>query len=181
MRSMRRCTGFAVAVIAIALGGWIAANWKNLHSYEWQQVQSPDSQFRISFPGNPIASQASETAIEGGSKFVSYRLAVSPARGVLYALTWWENPAQKDKSTDELFADFSNCNIKATHAKTVSEKRVEVQGHPAQDTLLAANGQLVVIRVIRVGPRIYSLWATDSAWHMGRGDVRRFFTSLSLH
>jgi hypothetical protein len=181
MRNSKQWAGLAVAVIAVVLCGWTAVNWKSLRPYEWRQIRSPDSQFRISFPGNPIASQTSETAIEGGSKFVSYRLAVSPAHGVVYALSWWENPAQRDKSTDELFADFSNCNIKAMHAKTVSEKRVEVEGHPAQDTLLAANGQLVVNRVIRVGPRIYSLWVFDSSWHLGRGDVKRFFNSLSLH
>jgi hypothetical protein len=181
MRTMRRWTGFAVVVVAVGLGGWIAANWKNLRPYQWQQIQSTDSEFRVSFPGNPIASQTSETATEGGSKFVSYKLAVSPAQGVLYALVWWENPAQKDKATDELFADFRNWNIKVLHGKIVSEKEGDFQGYPAKDTMLAAHGQLVVNRVIRVGPRVYSLWVSDSAWHMGRGDVKRFFSSLSLH
>jgi hypothetical protein len=181
MRTPRQWAGLAVAVLAVVLCGWTAANWANLRPYGWQQVQSPDSQFRISFPGNPIASQTSETAGEGGNKFVAYRLVLSPAHGVLYRLDWWENPAQRDKSTDELFAYFDKCNIEGMHAKIMSEKRVEVQGHPAHDTLLAVNGQLVVNRVIRVGPRVYSLWASDSEWHMGRGDVKRFFSSLSLH
>jgi len=177
---MRRWTGVAVAVVAFALGGWIAANWKNLRPYKWQQVQSRDAQFRMSFPGSPTASQTSETATEDGSKFVSYRLAVSPAHGVVYSLSWWENPAQKGKSTDELFADFRNCNITVFHGKIVSEKNVDVQGYPAKDTLLAANGQMVVNRVVRVGPRLYSLWVFDSPWHMGRGDAKRFLSSLSL-
>jgi hypothetical protein len=181
MRTMRRWAGFAVAVVAVALGGWIAANWKNLRPYEWQQVQSPDSQFRISFPGNPNESQMTETATEDGRKFLSHKLAVSPAHGVLYRLDWWENPAQKGKSTNELFTDFRNCNITVFHGKILSEKDAEVQGYPARDTLLAANGQLVVNRVIRVGPRVYSLWVSDSPWRMGRGDVKRFFGSLSLH
>jgi hypothetical protein len=181
MRIIKKWIGFVVAVIAVVLCGWTAANWKTLRPYEWQQVQSPDSHFRISFPGNPIASQTSDTAIESGSKFESYRLAVSPAHGVLYALVWWENPAQKGKSANELFADFRNCDIKLFHGKIVSEKNVDVQGYPAKDTLLAANGQLVVNRVIRVGPRVYSLWVSDSPWHMGRGDVKRFLSSLSLH
>ena len=181
MRNGKQWAGLAVAVIAVVLCGWTAVNWKSLRPYEWRQIQSPDSQFRISFPGTPIASQTSESAIEGGSKFVSYRLAVSPAHGVVYALSWWENPAQRDKSTDELFADFSNCNINVFHGKIVSEKNVDVHGYPAKDTLLVANGQLVVNRVIRVGPRLYSLWVFDSSWHLRRGDVKRFFNSLSLH
>ena len=80
MRNGKQWAGLTVAVIAVVLCGWTAANWKNIRPYKWQQVQSPDSKFRISFPGDPIASQTSDTAIEGGSKFVSYRLAVSPAR-----------------------------------------------------------------------------------------------------
>lgn len=91
------------------------------------------------------------------------------------------NPAQKGKSMNELFADFRNCNIKGFPGKIVSEKNVDVHGYPAKDTLLAANGQLVVNRVIRVGPPVYSLWVSDSPWHMGRGDIKRFLSSWSLH
>jgi len=167
MRTSKKWIGFAVAVIAVVICGFTLANWKSLRPYEWQQVRSPDSQFRISFPGNPNESQISETATEDGSKFVTYKLTVSPAHGVLYTLDWWENPAQKGKSTSELFADFRSCNIKAFPGKIVSEKDVDVQGYPAKDTLLAANGQLVVNRVIRVGPRVYSLWVSDSPWHNG--------------
>jgi hypothetical protein len=182
MRNSKQWASLAVAVIAVVLCGWTASNWKNLRPYDWQQVQSPDGQFRISFPGSPSASQTSETAIEGGSKFVSNRLEVSPARGVVYLLSWWENPAQSGKSTDELFADFSNCAIKVFHSKTMSEKQVLVQGYPAKDTVvLAANGLMVATRVIRVGPRLYSLGVADSPWHLARGDVKRFFGSLSLH
>jgi len=177
---IRKWIGSAIAVIVVVLCGWTAANWKSLRPYEWQQVRSPDSQFRISFPGDPNESQISETATDGG-KFVTYKLAVSPARGVLYTVNWWENPAQKGKSTNELFADFRDCNIKVFHGKIVSEKDIVFQGYPAKDTMLAANGQLVVNRVILVGPRVYSLWASDSPWHMGRGDVKKFIGSLSLH
>ena len=174
MRTRKQWTLFTLAVVAVALCGWAVADWRSIRPYEWQEVQSPDSQFRISFPGIPTVSQTRETA------FVSYRFAVSPNDGALYAVSWWENPSQKSKSTDELFADFSSCNIKTIHGKIVGEKRFEVQGHPAQDTMLAANGQMVVNRVIRVGPRLYSLWVFDSAWHLGRGDAKRFLSSLSV-
>jgi hypothetical protein len=181
VRARRNWIGLAILVIAVALCGSAVAIWNRLRPYEWQQVQSPDSQFRISFPGNPNESRINETANEDGSKFVSYKLTVSPSHGALYVVNWWENPAQKGKSTSELFADFRNCNIKVFPGKIVSEKDLEVRGYPAKDTLLSAHGQLVFNRVIRVGPRIYSLWASDSPWHIGRGDAGRFLNSLSLH
>jgi len=73
---------------------------------------SSDAQFHIAFPGNPTPSQEDSNASEDGSKFISYKLTASPASGVVYTLNWWENPAQKDKSADELFANFRDCNLK---------------------------------------------------------------------
>ena len=178
----KRWIGFAVALIAVALCGWTATNWKRFRPYDWKQVESPDAQFRISFPGNPTASQESSTASEDGSKFVSNKLLSSPAHGVIYALDWWENPTQKGKSTDELFANFRDCNIKVFHGNIVSENEVNVQGYPAKDTeVLAPNGLVVENRVIRVGPRLYSVWVLDSTGHRDRGNIQKFFGSLSFH
>ena len=122
------------------------------------------------------------TATEDGSKFVSSRLRSTPAPGAIYALSWWENPAQNDKSTDKLFADFRDCNIKVFHGKILSEKEIDVQGHSAIDTVvLAANGLVVENRVIRAGPRFYSLHVLDSSGRLDhRKDVQTFFSSLSL-
>jgi hypothetical protein len=181
MRGSRLWIAFTLAVTAIAICGWTATNWKKFRPYDWQQVESPDAQFRISFPGTPTGSQESKTASDG-SKFVSNRLASSPAHGVIYALSWWENPSQRSKSTDELFAEFSDCDIKAFHGKILSEKEVNVQGHPAKDTaVLAGNGLIVENRVIRVDSRLYSLWVLDSSGHLDTGSIRKFFSSLSLH
>jgi hypothetical protein len=177
----RRWAGFAIGIIAIGLCALIVANWKRFRPYEWRQVQSADAQFSISFPGNPTASQESNTASDG-SKFVSSMLISSPANGVTYALSWWENSTQTNKSTDTLFADFRDCGIKAFHGKVVSEKELNVQGYPATDTVvLAANGAVVVNRVIRVGSRFYSLWVVYSLGHIDRANVRKFLGSLSIH
>jgi hypothetical protein len=182
MRSSKRWIGFAVAVIAVALGVWTANNWKRFRPYDWEVVESPDAQFRISFPGNPTASQEIITASEDGSKFVSYKLASSPPHGVIYSLNWWESPVQNGKSTDELFANFRDCYIKVFHGKIVSENEVRVQGYPAEDTeVLAPNGLVVANRVIRVGPRIYSVWVVDSTGHLDSGNIQKFLGSLSFH
>jgi len=182
MRDRKRWMALTVMVVVVALGGWTANNWRSLRPYKWQQVESPDAQFRISFPGNPVASQETMTATEDGSEFVSNRLTSAPAPGVIYALNWWENPAQNDKSTDKLFADFRDCNIKVFQGKILREKEIDVQGHPAIDTVvLAANGLVVENRVIRAGPRFYSLRVLDSSGRLDhRKDVQTFFSSLSL-
>jgi hypothetical protein len=105
--------------------------------YDWREVVSQDGQFRISFPGNTTASQENNTASDG-SKFVFHRLTSSPAHGVTYELGWWENPAQKNKSTDELFTDFRECSIKSFHGNIAGETETKVQGHPAKATLVVA-------------------------------------------
>jgi hypothetical protein len=182
MRGSRRWIAFTFAVIAIALCTWTAANWKRFRPYKWQQVESQDAQFRISFPGDAAASKQSMTATEDGSTFLSSRLTSSPAYGVIYALDWWENPAQKDKSTDKLFADFRDCNIKAFHGNIAAEKETEVQGYPAKATLVFAPNRLVVENlVVRVGPRLYSLWVLDSTGRLDMSNIKKFFASLSLH
>jgi len=177
----RMWIGIAVASTAIALCGWTAANWERLRPYDWKIIGSQDAQFRIAFPRNPTASQENTTASDG-STFVSNKLTSSPAHGVTYALAWWENPSQNDKSTDELFADFRDCYIKIFHGNIVEEKAVNVEGYPAKDTLVfAPNGLVVANRVIRVGPRLYSLWVLDStASHLDITSARRFFSSFSV-
>jgi hypothetical protein len=132
--------------------------------------------------GTPAASQESMTATEDGSKYVSNRLTSTPAHGVIYALDWWENPAQKDKSTDKLFADFRDCNIKAFHGNIAAELETKVQGYPAKATLVFAPDHLVVDNlVVWVGPRLYSLWVLDSSGRLDISNVKKFFASLSIH
>jgi hypothetical protein len=71
----------------------------------------------------------------------------------VYSLAWWENPAQKDKSNDELFANFRGCYINVFRGKILSEEQLTTQGYPARDTnVLSQNGLAVDNRVIRVGP-----------------------------
>jgi hypothetical protein len=181
VRHSKRWIALAVALVALAMGAWTATNWRSPELYKWQQVDSPDAQFRVTFPGNPVASQESMTASDG-SKFVSNKLTSSPAPGVIYTLNWWENPAQKDKSTDELFADFRDCDIKRFHGNIAAEKEIKVQSYPAKATLVFAPNHLVVENlVVRVGPRLYSLWVLDSSGRLDMSNVKKFFASLSLH
>ena len=134
MDSRRAWIGMAVASTALALCGWTAANWKDYARTTGSQSNRQDSQFRIAFPRSPTESQESTTASDG-SRFVSNRLTSSPSHGVSYALDWWENPSQKEKSTDELFADFRDCYINVFRGSIVSEKEANVQGNPAKDTV----------------------------------------------
>lgn len=176
MRAGKWRAVFAVFIIALA---GLAALWANARSYQWQAVQSADGHYRIIFPANPAASQLQ---MLNGSKFVFHRLSASPRRDVTYAVSWWENPSQQDKTTDELFAHFRECDITTFHGNIVSEHRVSVQGYSAQDTEISVgNGGLAVAnRVVRVGPRMYSLWVIEPAGHRDAASVKRFFDSFSL-
>jgi len=156
--------------------------WKKFRQYRWQPFVSSDARFRINFPGDPIPSQENTTASGNGSKFISYKLTTSPAHGVVYSVAWWENPGQKDKSTEELLADFRDCYIRVFHGRILREERVSTWGYPASDTELLSEDRLAVDnRVIRVGPRLYSLWVVDSSGRFDRKNVKTFFNSFSVH
>ena len=173
--------GFAIAGIVIAVCTWTAAHLERFRPYDWKQVVSQDRQFRISFPGNPTTSQEDSTASDG-RKFVSNRLTSSPTPGVIYAVAWWENPAQENKSTNELFSDFRECSIKAFHGNISRERELNVQGYPAKMTVVFAPNSLVVENlVIRVGPRLYSLSVLDSTGRLDITNIKKFFASLSLY
>jgi hypothetical protein len=119
---------------------------------------------------------------DDGSKFVSNWLRSSPTHGVIYALAWWENSAQKNKSTNELFSDFHECNINAFHGNIAGERELDVQGYPAKMTVVFAPNRLIVENlVIRVGPRLYSLSVLDSTGRLDISNIKKFFASLSLH
>ncbi len=156
-----------MAVVGAAAGsGWTAWNWKLLRPYHWQQVDSPDGAFSLSFPGKPKASTQYETDAIDGRHFLSTRLTASPAPRIGYAVSWWENPEQKDKPTAELFAHFRDCAAQGVRGK-VRTKELTVAGHPAIDIVTFDVPEVTVIhnRVIRVGSRIYSLWVIDGSEH----------------
>ncbi len=172
-----------VTVAAIALCGWTAANWSRLRPYHWQHVESPDAAFSVSFPGTPAASRQNETDAIDGSEFVSNRLAVSPAPRIGYMVSWWENQQQRDKSTEELFAHFRDCNAKVFRGK-VATREFTVQGYPVTDmAVVNPEGTVVHNRVIRAGPRIYSLWVinTSGKFVMDKKNVNKFFDSFLIH
>lgn len=180
MRARILWIGFAVAVLAIALCGWTATRWTRSHQYRWEQVESPDARFRISFPVRPTASQEHNTAADG-TDFISNRLAASPRKGVIYAISWWENSAQMGQSTDELFAKFRDCNISVFHGKIVSERDIVVHGYRARDTeVWSSSGLIVHDRTIRAGSRLYSIIVLDSSGHRDRDNVYKFFDSMTI-
>lgn len=172
-----------LAVTAVVVCGWTAWNWRILRPYRWQQVESPDGTFSVSFPGVPKASTQKETDAVDGHQFMSSRLTVSPATRVGYAVSWWENPEQKDKPTPELFAHFRDCNVAVFKGK-VATKELTVAGYPAMDMVTVNSGGTIVHnRVIRVGSRIYSLWVIDVSRRFAtdKKDISKFFGSFSLH
>jgi hypothetical protein len=115
-----------------------------------------------------------------GTEFISNKLTSTPAHGIIYSVVWWENSAQNNKSTDELFGVFRDCGMKAFHGKVMSEKKLLVDGYPAQDTDVLADGGLVAVnRVIRAGSRFYSLWIVDSVNHLQRADINKFMGSFA--
>ncbi len=181
MRAKILWIGFGIAVAAVALCGWTAIRWTRAPQYNWEQVESPDARFRISFPSKPTPSQEQDTAVDG-THFTSTRLTASPSKRVIYAISWWENPAQKDKSTDELFTQFRDCNIKVFHGMIVSEKETTLQGNRARDTEVWAPGGLIVFnRSIRAGSRLYSVMVIDSSSHRDTDNVYKFFDSMTIN
>ena len=171
------------AVAAIVLCGWMAANWSRLRPYHWQIVESPDAAFSLSFPGNPAASQQSEIDVIDGSEFVSSRLAVSPAPRIAYAVSWWVSQQQTSKSTEGLFAHFRDCDAKVFRGNVTAREFI-VQGYPATEmTVVNSGGRVAFNRVIRAGPRIYSLWVvnTSGKFVVDKTNVSKFFDSFSLH
>jgi hypothetical protein len=180
MRIRKRWIALGALLVGIAVCVWTATRWKTLSDYHWQQVQVQDAQFSITFPANATTLKETLTASDG-SKFISNKLTSSPAHGVIYAVNWWENSLQNDKSTDELFASFRDCGMKAFGGRVVREKRLSVQGYPAQDTAVLAEGGVVAVnRVIRVQSRFYSLWVIDSLGHVEKTDIKKFMDSFTV-
>ncbi len=172
-----------LVVIVAVVSAWTAWNWKLLRPYHWQQVESPDATFNVSFPGSPKASTQNETDAIDGHQFVSNRLTASPAPRIGYAVSWWENPEQKDKPTGELFAHFRDCDGAVFKGK-VATKELTVLGYPAIDIVTVnVEGTVVHNRVIRVGSRIYSLLVIDGTGRFAadKKNISKFFGSFSLH
>lgn len=101
---------------------------------------------------------------------------------MIYAVSWWENPEQKDKPTGELFAHFRDCDANVFKGK-VAAKELTAAGYPAIDIVTVnPEGTVVHDRVIRVGSRIYSLWVIDGSgrFAIDQKNVSRFLESFTL-
>jgi hypothetical protein len=180
---IRLVASSVLIVTAAVVCGWTAWNWKLLRPYDWQQVESPDATFSVSFPGNPKASTQTERDAIDGHQFVSNRLTFLPAPQISYTVDWWENPEQKDKPTDELFAHFRDCDAKVFKGKIATQEFTAV-GHPAIDIITVnVEGTVAHNRIIRVGSRIYSLWVIDASgrFAVDKKNISKFFASFSPH
>lgn len=178
----KRAVLTALVVTATLVCGWTAWNWKALRPYRWQQVESPDAKFSVSFPESPNASTQNETDAVDGHQFVSNRLSASPAPRIIYAVSWWENPGQEDKPTGELFAHFRDCDAHAFKGK-VATTQLTAAGYPAIDIVTVnPEGTVVHDRVIRVRSRIYSLWVIDGSgrFAVDQRNISKFLDSFSL-
>lgn len=170
----------AAAMLALVLCFVAAIYWLTPRSYQWRDFSSPDHQFRLSLPGTASNSQRSELSADKRS-FVSYEIRSSPAKRVLYAVNWWENPAQQAQTTEELFAHLQECGVSAFHAAPLGEKQTTIQGHQANIAVfMAGDGLMIDNLVVRVGPRIYSLWVVDPELIRETKNVQRFFSSFNL-
>jgi len=149
---------------------------------QWRSVESSEGQFRVSLPGEPSKSDDPATDALDGSKFVSHRLSSALRKRTIFAVTWWENPAQSEKTPDELFAHFRECDLKVFHGTIARDERLDIQGFPANDLVVfgAKGGFAAENRLIRVGSRIYSLWVIGPSDNVDKADARKFFDSFLL-
>ena len=150
--------------------------------YAWRTVQSSSGQFRADFPGPAKQSQEPTTDVIDGSKFVSHRLASSPKPGVVYAVSWWENPRQAKSSNEELFVHFRDCDLKSFQGNVVREERLKIKGFPADDFEIAntKGGFSVQNRIVRVRTHVYSLWVIEPSGQEDRAAAKKFLNSFEL-
>jgi hypothetical protein len=180
MRLRKISLGLMSLVAALVLCVGTAIHFLSPRSYQWREVASSDIRFHVSFPSNPSLLETNEKSMDG-RQFVSHMLKSSPADRVFYVVSWWENPAQRDQTTEELFARFRECDIKVFQARLQGEKDVKVQGYPAKLTfIMAGNGLTVQNLAIRAGSRVYSLSVVDSRAVLERENIQKFFGSFRL-
>jgi hypothetical protein len=164
---------------SVALWAWVGFPRLWSRSYEWHEVAPGTDHFRMIFPGTLTKSEQANKAADGRT-FVSHEFRSSPAKGVVYGMSWWENPDQAAQTDDEIFAHFKQCGMKVFRTNAVSQKAFIVNGYPATYTFLFAPGNGEVWNLaVRVGPRIYSLWVLDPEGLSDGKNIRKFFKSFS--
>lgn len=174
---MQRRWFLTVVVVSIVLVVFCKTRWQQLRPYDWQLSESSEGHFRLRFPAMPMPSEGEVSGMDG-RHFSSNKLAASPRNGVVYALDWWENPGQRDESTDALFGYFRECDVRALPGGSVTQKNLTIGGYPATEIeVTAKNGSVMTNRVIRVGGRFYSLFVIDTTGHVDRKNINKFLDS----
>jgi hypothetical protein len=180
MRLRKILLGLTLLVGVLALCALAGIHFFGPRSYQWREVTSSDSRFRISFPSNPSLLETNEKSMDG-RPFVSHTLKSTPADRVFFAVSWWENPAQQDQTTEQLFAYLRECVGNSFRARPIGERDLRVQGYPAKLTVfISGSGLMVENLVIRARSGSYSLWVLDSRTVFEKENVQKFFGSFRL-
>ena len=181
---MKRLRKFYLGILffltLLVLSSGVAIHFLRARSYQWRDITSSDNRFRLSFPSDPSLLETNEKSADG-QPFVSHMLKSSPAQRVLYVLNWWENPAQRAQTTEEMFKHFRRCDVDVFHTRLVGERDVEVQGYPAKLTFITAgDGSTIENLAIRADGRVYSLWVLDPRATLEKENIKKFFGSFRL-
>ena len=147
----------------------------------WTTHTSKDGGFSISLPRAPTESKQRVKTATGQLDVVL--LVAEGKNGAAYVVSYSDfPPAEVKPGTENKRLDFARDGaVASARGRLLSEKRIEVEGHPAREVVIAGKGETVVRqRLVAVGARLYQIMAVGPAGATSSKEAGAFLDSFRL-
>lgn len=135
------------------------AHYDELLPHRWQTYTAPDGTFSIELPGKPTVETIQVPADDGGTMPIAM-ISARPTAHTYYGFNYFEKESIGRKSPDEALVSARDGSLRKIQGTVLTEKRLEIEGHPALDTQASARGDsLYDSRLIIAGNRLYMISA----------------------
>lgn len=175
---MRPFGALAALVLTVALVG--------CGEVQWTRFDSASGRCSVEMPGTPEAtSQPLDSAL---GRLVMNKLELPAAKSAdgaeTYAVIWVDYPTEfvEKPALDRFLDGVRDGNVQSAPGRLVSEKVVDVEGHPARDIVVALTEGRGSYRnrFLMVGNRLYQITVTRDRGPATEAQAAKFIESFRL-
>ena len=173
--------GIVVTVVVSSVVSNIITNYDRWLPHRWQTYTAPDGRFSIELPGKPVT-KTGEAPVDGGGTGTYHMISTEPTASTSYSCIYIDKENNGKKSPDEALTSGRDGSLGKIQGIVLSEKRIEVEGHPAPEMHASARGNsLFDCRYILDGNRLYMVIAIATVKEdREAGTVQRVMDSFKI-
>jgi hypothetical protein len=148
---------------------------------DWQTFTSPEGDFSVDMPGNPVADNQESSTDQGSITVHLYTVRIGNSD---YIVAYSDYPEGMIAATgvQAFLDDIRNNAINNTKGKLLAEETIELNGNPGRSLRVESpdGTGIAQARMLLVGNRLYQVFVATEKVNAETADVQRFLNSFTL-